>query len=77
MSGGAVVAIVVVLFFAIGVTVGVIAMIALSTVRRERGLGEPGDETAGIATGASGIPGHWEGGLADEPASWPGGTGGG
>jgi hypothetical protein len=36
MSGGAVVAIVVTLFFIIGITVGIITVVALSTLRKER-----------------------------------------
>lgn len=44
MSGDAVVAIVVVVFFVIGVSVGVIGIIALSTVRRGRALPRPAPE---------------------------------
>jgi hypothetical protein len=75
VSGGAVVAIVVALFFVIGVTVGVIAVIALSAVRREREhlvRDETDNETAASILGASGIPGHWDGAPSDDRPPRPG-----
>ncbi len=74
MSGGAVVAIVVMLFFVIGITVGFITVVALSALRREqRGqrrlisprygpdvLDEPGNDIDDQDPGVSGVPGHWD-----------------
>jgi len=95
MSPGVVVAVIVGVFFVIGVTVGIIAVIALSTVRRDRaglaaqehrealirlsGPGQPAgppEEPDDYDTGASGVPGHWDGVVPDGSAAdrphWPG-----
>lgn len=77
MSPGDIVALVIVLFFVIGIIVGFIAVIALSAIRRDRVLtrrrldpsildeadeaDETDDETDDYRTGASGVAGHWDG----------------
>jgi len=87
MSPGDIVALIVALFFVIGVIVGIIAVIALSSIRRDRArtgrsaepsVLEEADE-ADYDTGASGVAGHWDGITSDGPAAndrphWPGGT---
>ncbi|HZR53326.1 MAG TPA: hypothetical protein VFB06_27915 [Streptosporangiaceae bacterium] len=90
MSPGDIVALIVGLFFAVGVIVGIIAVIALSAIRRDRALSARGSDPsvlreadeAGYHTGASGVAGHWDGITTDGPAStdrsrWPGDTDGG
>lgn len=87
MSPGDIVALIVGLFFAIGVIVGIIAVIALSAIRRDRALSTRGSDPsvlqeadeAGYTTGASGVAGHWDGITTDGPRSedwphWPGDT---
>lgn len=88
MSPGDIVALVIVLFFVIGIIVGFIAVIALSAIRRDRELSdrnsrrsdpavlrEADDETDDYRTGASGVAGHWDGTTpSDERPRWPGDT---
>jgi hypothetical protein len=79
MSGGAVVAVIWLLVFIIGVVVGVIAVIALSVTRKDRkDRKDRGDRDDDLWPerdhGASGIPGHWDGGmLAEDRPQWPDG----
>jgi hypothetical protein len=76
MSGGAVVAVIWLLVFIIGVVVGVIAVIALSVTRKDRKDRKDRDDDLWPERdhGASGIPGHWDGGmLAEDRPQWPDG----
>jgi hypothetical protein len=85
MSAVAVVAIVFVIIFIIGVTVGYIVVIALSALRADRKavqggpavLDEPEDEDTDRNSGASGIPGHWDSVTSEDRPRWPGDTDGG
>lgn len=90
MSAGAIVAIVFVVIFVIGVIVGIVVVVALSAVRREQRLqGRPArewhnparindpsalDEPEDEITGATGVPGHWDGVRGGERPRWPGDT---
>jgi hypothetical protein len=59
------------LVFIIGVVVGIIAIIALGTMRKDQPDPEH-DLWPERDHGASGIPGHWDGGLlTDERPHWP------
>jgi hypothetical protein len=92
MSPGDIVALIVVLFFVIGVIVGGITVVALSAVRRDRMLvsnkpdpsvlQEADDGPDDYRTGAAGVAGHWDGITSDGTAAsdrphWPGDTDGG
>lgn len=82
MSAEVVVAVVFVIIFVIGVTVGFISVIALSSVRADkrtelrkprgpRGpveLEDPGEDEV---TGVSGTPGHWDGATSEDGPRWP------
>jgi len=72
MSPGAVVAIVFVVIFIIGVGVGVIAVIALSALRAERNDELTSSDPADLGRGATGVPGHWDGMISDDRSPWPG-----
>jgi hypothetical protein len=72
MSPGAVVAIVFVVIFIIGVGVGVIAVIALSALRAERNTNSTARDPAELSRGATGVPGHWDGMISDDRSPWPG-----
>jgi len=74
MSPGAVVAIVFVVIFIIGVGVGVIAVIALSALRAERNTSSKARDPAELSRGATGVPGHWDGMNSDDRPRWPGDT---
>jgi hypothetical protein len=90
MNPDVIVALIVALFFAIGVTVGIIAVIALAAVRRERQIAagtldelgnrndpnilDEPDDDAGYHSGASGIPGHWDNVTSEDRPHWPGDT---
>ncbi len=77
MSAGVEVALVIGLIFIIGITVGVIAVIALSAVSRHRrtdltGPGQVADQQL-IEHGqrSLGIPGHWDHTVPEEHQRWP------
>jgi hypothetical protein len=73
MSPGAVVAIIFVVIFIIGIGVGVIAVIALSALRAERNDELTTGDPAELSRGATGVPGHWDGMNSDDDRSrWPG-----
>jgi hypothetical protein len=83
MNAEAVVAIVFVVMFFVGIVVGIIVVIALSAVRRDQR--DQRDTLAELARqdkfadiddtecncGASGIPGRWEGVIPDGGPHWP------
>ena len=89
MSPGDIVALIIVLFFVIGVLVGCITVVALSAIRRDRGLPsgksdpsvrQDADDPDDYRTGAAGVAGHWDGITSDGTTSndrphWPGDTG--
>jgi hypothetical protein len=74
MRAEAIVAVIWLLVFVIGVVVGVIAIIALSTIRKDgndrHGPDPEDDRWPERDHGVSGIPGRWEGG---ERPRWPDG----
>jgi hypothetical protein len=82
VSAAAVVAVVFVIIFIIGVTVGYIVVIALSALRADRKavqggpkvLDEPDDDETDRNSGGSGIPGHWDSVTSDDRPRWPGDT---
>jgi hypothetical protein len=88
MSPGDIVALIIVLFFVIGVIVGCIAVVALSAIRRDRALAsgksdpsvlQDGDDPDDYRTGAAGVAGHWDGITSDgttpnDRPRWPGDT---
>jgi hypothetical protein len=75
MSGGAVIAVIWVIVFVIGVAVGVVAIIALSAMRDDGKHQQEPDDPDDLLDdlwperdhGASGIPGRWDG----TRLSWP------
>jgi hypothetical protein len=86
MSPGDIVALILVLFFVIGVIVGCIAVVALSAIRRDRARAswksEEADEPDDYRTGAAGVAGHWDGiasdgGTSSDRPRWPGDAEGG
>jgi len=74
---GAVVAIVSA-FFIIGITVGIIAVMAISSLRADR-RGDPGDppEFGPRARGEQPPEAGWDDGGPDDHPRWPGGAGNG